>query len=70
MNAKNGEIVSLHGEHFVFLAILSLALATGYSLGRIVERRESEQAAKPAVVPIPAPYTPSGCLWLNDKASP
>jgi len=68
---RTGEIVSLNGVHFVFLAVLSLALASGYSIGRIVEAREVQQQSKAVGnIPLPAPYTPSGCLWLNDKASP
>lgn len=74
MRSLEREIVSLNGSHFVFLTILLTALASGYSLGRIVQAQEDVSQAIKAERVVnnvkPAPYTPSNCLWLDDKASP
>lgn len=70
MAAKEGEIVSLTGLHLVVLSAVALALTSGYSLGRMVQGEEDLRTANKQAEPRKIPYTPSNCLWLDDKASP
>lgn len=67
-------ILALDGLDMVIIATVAMCVAFGWTACRVYYGLGADlnalKAPEKEVVKTPAPYAPTGCLWLDDKAGP